>query len=242
MRSTASCCSQTCCRLIAPTTLMPCARISSTSCQRCALRLPGGLSRASSSIRQTCGRRFRIGVDIHGSDPPMRSGGITSNSRISSLQIAANPWSGSRRSPHPARASAAPAFVEHAQRFAHARRVAEKDLEPPARFVRFLRLDLAQQFVGIGTAEFFGGHLRFTSAGLSDRAPDSASARSRAARRARRDRAADVLAATRLRTASARNAARFRHARRLRQRVRRTDLRIESAARSGDRIGRNRRR
>jgi hypothetical protein len=37
-----------------------------------------------------------------------------------------------------------PAFVEHAQRFAYARRVSKKDLEAAASIVFFLRRNLAQ--------------------------------------------------------------------------------------------------
>ena len=44
IRSTASCCSRMCCRLTAVMTLMPRSSSSLTSCQRCGLRLPGGLS------------------------------------------------------------------------------------------------------------------------------------------------------------------------------------------------------
>ena len=49
---------------------------------------------------------------------------------------------------------AAAAFVKHAEGFADARCVAEEDLEPAARVVSFLRLDLAKECFGIGTAKF----------------------------------------------------------------------------------------
>ncbi len=53
----------------------------------------------------------------------------------------------------------APPLVEHPQGLADARSVSQKDLQPPARIMGFLRLDLAQQFFRIGAAEFFRGHI-----------------------------------------------------------------------------------
>ena len=53
---------------------------------------------------------------------------------------------------------APPALIEHAERFAHARRVAQEDLETPAPFAPFLRLHAAQQFVGIEPAIASAGH------------------------------------------------------------------------------------
>ena len=53
---------------------------------------------------------------------------------------------------------AAAAFVEHAEGFADARSVAEEDLEAAAAFAALLRLDAAQQFVGIESAIGADGH------------------------------------------------------------------------------------
>ena len=53
---------------------------------------------------------------------------------------------------------AAAALIEHAQRLAHARRVAQKDLQPSARFAALARLNAAQQLAGIGPAVVQPGH------------------------------------------------------------------------------------
>ena len=50
------------------------------------------------------------------------------------------------------------AFVEHAERFADAGRVAEEDFETAAAFAALLRLHAAQQFVGIEPAIGSAGH------------------------------------------------------------------------------------
>src|ERR1019366_7622177 len=59
-RSTAACCSRMYCTLTAVITAMPLCRISSTSCQRSGLRLPGGLLNDSWSMRQTSGWRRKM--------------------------------------------------------------------------------------------------------------------------------------------------------------------------------------
>src|ERR1035438_8712436 len=61
---------------------------------------------------------------------------------------------------------AAPALIEHAHGLAHAWGVAEEDLEAAARVVRFLGRDLAEEFLGIGAAEFFRGHYGHQSGSL----------------------------------------------------------------------------
>ena len=53
---------------------------------------------------------------------------------------------------------AAAALVEHAERFADARGVAQEDLEAAAAFAALLRLHAAQQFVGIEPAIGSAGH------------------------------------------------------------------------------------
>ena len=50
------------------------------------------------------------------------------------------------------------ALVEHAERFADARRVAQEDLETAAPFAPLLRLHAAEQFVGIEPAIGSAGH------------------------------------------------------------------------------------
>jgi hypothetical protein len=45
-------------------------------------------------------------------------------------------------------------FVEHAQRFAHARRIAEEYLQPSARVAALARFHAAQQLARIGPAVF----------------------------------------------------------------------------------------
>ena len=65
-------------------------------------------------------------------------------------------------------------------------------------------------------------------------------ARSLAVRRGRPDRVAAVLRRNEIQHGLERRTARFRDAGRLRQRVRRADLRVEAAGRSGDRVGGNR--
>ena len=53
---------------------------------------------------------------------------------------------------------ATPPLVEHAQRFANARRVTQEDFETASPFTPLLRLHAAQQFVGIGPAIGSGRH------------------------------------------------------------------------------------
>ena len=53
---------------------------------------------------------------------------------------------------------AAPAFIEHAVRFADAGSVAEEDLEAAAPFAPFGGLNAAQQFLGAGSLVGAGGH------------------------------------------------------------------------------------
>ena len=50
------------------------------------------------------------------------------------------------------------ALIEHAERFAHARRVAQEDFETAAPFAPLLRLHAAEQFVGIEPAIGSAGH------------------------------------------------------------------------------------
>jgi hypothetical protein len=47
-----------------------------------------------------------------------------------------------------------PPFVEHAQRFAHPRRIAQEYFQPPARLAPFAGFHAAQQLARIGTAVF----------------------------------------------------------------------------------------
>jgi hypothetical protein len=53
---------------------------------------------------------------------------------------------------------ASAAFVEHALGFAYAGGVAQKDFQAAPRCVGFLRLYLAEEFVGVGAAKVFGTH------------------------------------------------------------------------------------
>ena len=53
---------------------------------------------------------------------------------------------------------AAAALVEHAQRFADARGVAQEDFETAAAFAPLLRLHAAEEFVGIEPAIGSAGH------------------------------------------------------------------------------------
>ena len=53
---------------------------------------------------------------------------------------------------------AAPPFIEHAERFADARRVAQEDFEAAAAFTPLLRLYAAEEFIGIEPAVSSAGH------------------------------------------------------------------------------------
>jgi hypothetical protein len=53
---------------------------------------------------------------------------------------------------------AAPPFIEHAERFADARRVTQEDFEAAAPFTALLRLHAAEEFIGIEPAVSSAGH------------------------------------------------------------------------------------